>query len=53
MPNTYVRKSNRASWSENDLKNAHNAVLNNILSLRRASKQFNIPEKNITDEDKK
>ena len=47
MPNTYTRKSNRALWTEEDLKNAGTAVIEKRLSIRAASKQFNIPEKTL------
>lgn len=47
MPNVYARKTNRASWTEEALKCAAEAVLNEKLSLCKASKQYKIPEKTL------
>lgn len=46
MPNVYVRKSNKGSWSEEDLQQAINAIRNG-LSIRSAGKQFKIPESTL------
>lgn len=43
MPNVYLRRTSRASWSEEDLRKAGEAVSEKKLSLRQASKQFNVP----------
>lgn len=47
MPNVYVRKSNKGSWSEEDLRRATEAIKNDSFSIRAASRQFNIPESTL------
>lgn len=46
MPNVYVRKSSKGSWSEEDLLQAVRAIENG-LSIRSAGKQFKIPESTL------
>lgn len=47
MPRLYERKSNRGAWTEEDLKAAFNAVINEGMSSYAASKHFNIPERTL------
>lgn len=41
MPNVYVRKSNKGSWSEEALQQAIQAIAKGM-SIRSAGKKFNI-----------
>lgn len=47
MPRTYVRKSKRGSWTEDQLKNAFKAIKEEGMSVYKASKTFDIPEKTL------
>ncbi|RLU23500.1 hypothetical protein DMN91_003705 [Ooceraea biroi] len=47
MPNVYIRRTNRASWTQEDLQKAAEDVLQNGLSTRVAGKKYNIPEKTL------
>lgn len=47
MPNKYIRKTDRGSWKEEDLRNAINKVNNDGYSVRKASMEFNIPRKTL------
>ncbi|XP_031336978.1 tigger transposable element-derived protein 1-like [Photinus pyralis] len=52
MPNVYVRKSSKGSWSQEDLQQAI-GVIENGLSIRSAGKQFKIPESTLRNRLKK
>lgn len=49
MPNKYQRKAinMRGNWSQENLINAVNSVMNDNMSVRRASVMFNIPRKTL------
>lgn len=47
MPRTYIRKSNRGSWDENDLQKTIKAVKDGEQTVYKASKIFKIPEKTL------
>lgn len=47
MPRTYERRTDRGSWTENDLQNAFKAVKQDGMTVYKASQTFNIPEKTL------
>lgn len=47
MPNIYKRKSNKGSWTEDNLASAVTAIQNDSLSIRGASKRFSVPESTL------
>lgn len=53
MPNVYKRKTNKGSWTEDDLSSAVSAIKNGSLSIRAASKRFKIPESTLRHRMKK
>lgn len=44
MPNIYVRKSNRGSWTEESLILAMNSIINKEMSIGKAAKSYGIPK---------
>lgn len=52
MPNVYVRKSNKGSWSEEALQQAIEAIAKGM-SIRSAGKEFNIPESTLRNRRKR
>ncbi|KAJ8943344.1 hypothetical protein NQ318_000559 [Aromia moschata] len=52
MPYKYIRRTTRASWSENNILKAIRAVQNGI-SIRKAAKLFSVPYTTIYDRLKK
>ena len=49
MPRRYKRKSNRSSWTKEALQNAIRNVETGDMSVRQASKQFDIPRRTLRD----
>lgn len=47
MVRNYKNKSNRQSWSEENMKNAVAEVLNKKLSCRQASEKYIIPRETL------
>ncbi|KAK9729895.1 CENP-B N-terminal DNA-binding domain [Popillia japonica] len=47
MPRKYQRRSNRSSWTEENLQIAVERVKNNSLNANQASKMYNIPYRTI------
>lgn len=47
MPNVYVRKSEKGTWTEENLVEAVHAIQNDSVSIRAASRQFSVPESTI------
>ncbi|KAJ8955128.1 hypothetical protein NQ318_009021 [Aromia moschata] len=47
MPRTYKRISNRASWSEEDLRTALEKINNKSLSINKASKIYRMPNRTL------
>lgn len=47
MPRVYTRKTDRASWSQEDLNNALHAVIEEKVKIREAGRRFNIPERTL------
>lgn len=43
----YVRKTNRGSWSQEDLVNAMQTVTENKVPVREAARTFHIPERTL------
>lgn len=44
MPNIYIRKSNRGSWTEESLILAINSIINKEMSIGKAAKSYGIPK---------
>lgn len=53
MPNKYIRKTSRASYSKEDLKIAIEQVEKNELSNYAASKTYGIPTSTLNDHHQK
>lgn len=52
MPKVYKRKSNRANWSAESMKEAADAVKTGRMNLFRASKEFGVPRNRPTLRDR-
>lgn len=48
MPRSYTRVSQRKSWNEDQIKAALNCIQERT-SIRKAAKQYNIPESTLRD----
>ena len=44
MVYTYVRKTDRQSWSEESMRNAIEAVVGGSMGILRAAKTFDVPK---------
>lgn len=53
MPRTYIRKSTRQSWSEENMKAAVDAVLGGAMGYLKASKAHGVPQTTLESRVKK
>ncbi|KAL1492824.1 hypothetical protein ABEB36_011006 [Hypothenemus hampei] len=47
MPRNYIRKTNKNSWTQENMRNAINAILKENKSIRKVGREYGIPESTI------